>query len=543
VADIHAGRRAYDEGAWRQAHTALSAADRAGPLGAEDLERLGRAAYMLGHDDEYVSALERAHHAHLEDGDAANAVRCAFWIGHSWLFRGELVRAMGWFGRAQRALEASAEECVEQGWLLIPVWLDQMAHGDYETGYATASEAVRIAERFGDPDLMWLARDEQARGLLHLGRIKEGLRLVTEVLVATASGELSPVVTGIVYCNTILFCHAAYQLRHTREWTQALTTWCDRQPEMVAHNGLCLVHRAELMQLRGAWSEALQEARRAAERFNLGVLNALATGEAIYRQAEILRLRGAYPDAEDTYRRASRHGYDPQPGLALLRLAQSNHEAAAAAIRRAVAERTDPLERARLLPAYVEIMLAVGEHDRAAAACKELDDTAQRHSSDWLAAKSAHAQAAVALASDDAKGALERLRRAWRLYQELEATYDAACARVLIAQACRAVGDTDTAELELEAALDVFEQLEAVPDVVRIEALLSRNVAGDTHGLTEREREVLRLVRIGKSNRDIATKLSISEHTVARHLQNIFVKFDVTSRTAASAYAFEHDIT
>ena len=185
-----------------------------------------------------------------------------------------------------------------------------------------------------------------------------------EVLVAATAGELSPIVTGIVYCNTIAFCRDVYELRHAREWTEALTRWCDEQPEMVAHNGLCLVHRAEIMQLQGAWDDALEEARRAAERFTRGVLNQLACGKALYRQGEVHRLRGEFAAAEEAYREASRCGCEPQPGLALLRLAQGKATAAAAAIRRAVGEATQPLARAALLPAYVEIMLAVGELER-----------------------------------------------------------------------------------------------------------------------------------------------------------------------------------
>ena len=243
----------------------------------------------------------------------------------------------------------------------------------------------RSASASAIADLLWLARDDQGCALIKQGRVAAGLRLVDEVLVAATAGELSPIVTGIVYCNTIAFCRDAYELRHAREWTEALTRWCDAQPEMVAHNGLCLVHRAEIMQLRGAWEDALEEARRAAERFTRGVLNQLACGKAHYREGEIHRLRGEFGAAEDAYREASRCGFEPQPGLALLRLAQGNGDAAAAAIRRAVGETTQPLKRAALLPAYVEIMLAVGERERASAGCRELEELAERQESDAAA--------------------------------------------------------------------------------------------------------------------------------------------------------------
>jgi hypothetical protein len=237
------------------------------------------------------TGLERAHHAHLDGRQVPQAVRCAFWIGHNLLFRGEHVSANSWFTRARSLLDREGGDCVERGYLLIPVWLQQMGGGDFESGHATAVAAGEIGERFGDADLTWLAVDEQGRALMNQGRVEEGLRLVDEVLVVANSGALSPIVTGIIYCNTIAFCQGVYELPHARAWTDALTRWCEGQPDMVAHNGLCLVHRAEIMQLQGAWDDAMQEARSAAERFTRGVLNQLACGNAFYRQGEVHRRR------------------------------------------------------------------------------------------------------------------------------------------------------------------------------------------------------------------------------------------------------------
>ena len=540
IAELERGRRSYARESWRGAFESLSSADRVAPLGAEDLELLARSAYLLGRDDDYVSGLERAHHAYLDAGAAPRAVRCAFWIGHNMLFRGRPARASGWFGRAQRLLDQEEQDCVERGYLLIPAWLELLARGDWEAGYATAAEAAEIGERFGDSDLVWLARDDQGRALLKDGRVAEGLRLVDETLVVADAGVLSPIVTGIVYCNTIAFCRDVYELGHALEWTEALTGWCERQPEMVAHNGLCLVHRAEIMQLRGAWGDALEEAQRAAERFTSGVLNQLAVGKALYRQGEIHRLRGALGAAEAAYREASRCGCEPQPGFALLRLAQGERDAAAAAIRRAVDETTEPLKRAALLPAYVEIMLAAREVEAARSASRQLEEIADRQGCEALAAMSAYARGAVALAAGDARGALVALRLAWRAWQELGMPYEAARARVLVGLACRSLGDEDTAALDLEAARGSFAQLGAARDVDEIDAVARGSAPGDNRGLTARELEVLHLVAAGRSNREIADKLVISEHTVARHLQNIFAKLGVSSRTAASAFAFEH---
>jgi DNA-binding NarL/FixJ family response regulator len=542
IAELERGRERYAHGAWLEANAALAAADEAGGLRAEDLELLGRSAYMLGRDDDYIGAVERAHHAYLAAGESLCAVRCAFWIGHNMLFRGDPVRAGGWFARAQRLLERDATDCVERGWLLIPVWLEQMAIGQWDAGHETAAEAAAIGERFGDADLVWLARDEQARALVRQGRVEDGLRLLDEVLVVTTAGELSPVVTGIVYCNTIAFCRDAYEIRHASAWTDALTRWCESQPEMVAHNGLCLVHRSEIMQLRGAWTDALEEASRAAERFTKGVLNQLACGKAHYRQGEIHRLRGEFVAAEAAYREANRYGCEPQPGLALLRLAQGRRDAAAAGVRRAVGEATDPLKRAALLPAYVDIMLGSGDLETARSASRQLNEIADRQGTHVLAAMSEHARAAVALAADDPVAGLAAARRSADAWRHLDAPHEVARARVLIALACRSLGDDDTAALELAAAREVFTELGAAPDVARVDALGLSDGLTNTHGLTGRELEVLRLVAAGKSNREIASALVISERTVARHLQNIFAKLRVSSRTAASAFAFEHDL-
>src|SRR5918995_5774531 len=270
VDELERGREAYARRAWTDAREALSRADSAAPLGAQDLELLARSAYMLGHDDDYRSALERAYQAHVDAGDVPIAARCAWWIGHNLLFRGETAPARGWFARGQRLLEREDSDCVERGYLLIPVLLQHVFSGDFEAAYATAAEAAAIGERFEDRDLVAIALMEQGHALVKQGRTEEGLRLVDETMVAVTAGELSPVVAGIVYCNTIAFCRGVYELRRAREWTAALTRWCEQQPDMVTHQGLCLVHRAEIMTLAGAWRVALEEARLVGERFTQG---------------------------------------------------------------------------------------------------------------------------------------------------------------------------------------------------------------------------------------------------------------------------------
>jgi ATP/maltotriose-dependent transcriptional regulator MalT len=451
-------------------------------------------------------------------------------------YRGAIGPASGWLGRAQRLLEQEPGESVEHGYLLIPLVFRHEAAEEFEEAAAVAGRAAAIGERFGDRDLLSMSLHAQGYMLVRAGRVGEGLALLDEAMVLATSGEMTPFVVGIVYCGVILACQEVFEVGRAREWTLALTTWAEQQRDLVAFTGRCLVHRAEILQLSGSWSDALEEARRACQRF-VETRNP-AAGVAHYRQAEVLRLRGEFAAAEEEYREASRFGWEPQPGLAQLRLAQGKRDAALATIRRASAELSEPLKRAALLPAYVEIALTAAEVDEARTASRELDELAARYESPMLAALAAHARGTVALAEGDVHTALVGLRDAQRIWLELDAPYEVARTRAAIAQACAALGDAEAAALELEAACDLFGRLGAAPDLAR----LDRSAAGREHGLSRRELEVLRLLASGKSNREIATTLVISEHTVARHLQNIYAKLRLSSRAAATAFAFEHDL-
>ncbi len=535
--DLENGRAAYGRQAWREAYESLGRADRAEPLGAEDLELLATSAYMLGLDDEYLSFLERAHHAHLETGDTLPAVKCAFWVGITHALRGEVGPAGGWLGRAHQLV--GEQDSVERGYLLIPLVFQHEANGDFAAAAAVAADAAAMAKRFDHAEGHALSLQAQGSMLIKAGRVKEGLALLDEAMVTVAGGKVPPIATGIVYCGVILACQEAYEVRRAQEWTAVLTRWCEQQPDLVAFTGRCLVHRAEIMQLHGAWSDALDEARRAGERLARG-FNRAAAAQAFYRQGELHRLRGEFAEAEDAYREASRFGWEPQPGMALLRLAQGRRDAAVATIGRAVSEAVQPLRRANLLPASVEIMLAAGDVEQALASCEELERLAGRYESALLDALVAQARGATELAAGEPRSALASLRQAGETWQDLGAPYDAARARELVAEAFRALGDDDAAALELEAARRLYAELGAEPDLSRLDA--SGPSARATYGLTPRQIEVLRLVSAGKSNREIAESLVISEHTVARHVQNIFSALGVSSRTAASAFAFEHDL-
>lgn len=534
---LEQGRASYASHAWRDAYDSLSRADDAGRLEPEDLLLLATSAYMLDLEDEYARALERAHYAYLDAGEAPRAARLTWWIGLSFLVRGEKGPATGWFARGERLLAGEGHDCVERGYLLLGSMLESFAEGDFEAGRAKAAEALAIGERFGDRDLVAMSVMDLGHALLELGRAREGLRLVDESMVAVTSGELSPIVAGILYCNTIAVCQSVFELRRAREWTTALTLWCERQPDMVAHTGVCLVHRAEILQLQGGWDAAFEEAGRVAAR---AAPSQRSLGRALYVHGDLHRLRGELGAAERAYRQAAREGVQPQPGLALLRLAQGKVDAAVAAIRRAVGESGHPLTRAALLPAHVEIALEAGAVEEAWRAGDELSAISRTHDGEALRAMSAYANGAVALARGEPAEALTELRRALQAWQELGAPYEAARARVLVGRACAALGDEDGAAIELESARSVFAKLGARPDLVRAASARASSALPDTHGLSPRELQVLRLLALGRTNKAIAAELVLSERTVDRHVSNVYAKLRVSSRAAATAYAYEH---
>jgi DNA-binding CsgD family transcriptional regulator len=538
LARLERGRRAHRGQVWGEAFALLTEADTHSELSGEDLEQLAEAASMLGRGDDEIRLLRRAFLAHADAGQIGPALRCGYWLCKSLAWAGDFAQAGAWLARLRRLAEAHPD-CPEYGYLLM---LDAEQHffaGQYPEMLTVAGRLAEMAAA-GDRDLAAGAGMTLGNAMIINGDVESGLTRLDEVMVAVTGGELSARATGMIYCVVIGTCQELYELRRAREWSTALTEWCEAQPEFTgAYRGLCRVHRVTLLQLRGGWPAAVREAQVACRQLS-GGYGAVVAGAAFYQLAELHRLRGERDDAEHAYREALRYGADVQPGVALLRLAQGRNGQAAAAIRRALVEATDVRQKARVLPAAVEVLLVTGDVPAAAAAARELAHFADEYDTPAVQAVASYAAGAVRLAEGAPEQASAPLRRALQLWRELDVPHEAARTRVLIASACRALGDEDAATMELDAARQVFVELGAVPDVARVDGLRARS--RQPGGLSPRELEVVRLLAAGRSNQAIATELVLSEKTVARHVSNIFAKLGVRSRTAAAAYAFEHGL-
>jgi DNA-binding CsgD family transcriptional regulator len=534
--DLEQARAYYDRGAWDEAFEGLRLADRAAALSCDDLQRLGSSAYLIGGELEFERCFDRLHREQLEQGHREHAARTAFWLGLTLLFRGELAQSNAWVARAQRLIEHL--DCVEHGYLLLPGIERTLREGNAAEARARAAKATAIGERFRDADLTAMARHVEARALIDLRQIGAGLELLDETMLAVVGGELSPMATGLMYCSVLEVCNKVYALNRAHEWTTAFARWCELQSESLAFSSTCLVHRAQVRRSHGEWSAALEDACRACEREARG--SRKPPGAALYQRGEIHRLRGEHADAEEAYRAASAAGYDPQPGLALLRLAQGQVDAACAAMRRSLHTTTAQSRRAGLLPSCVEVLLAAGEIGEAREAWRELRDLSEALDADALRAAAAEAEGAIALAEGKPDAALGPLRRAFEAWTHLDVPYDAARARVLIGLACHALGDEETTRLELAAARAVFERLCARADLARMDRVSRPSTSRERTKLSPRERQVLQLIAEGGTNKAIAARLSVSERTVDRHVSNILVKLGVPSRAAAIAFAYEH---
>ena len=535
------GRASYERRDWADAWQSLSRADAAAPLGADDLARLAWSATLLGRDDAMLAVLERLYQSHLDAGQELDAARDAFWLGFRLCALGERGRGTAWLARAERLVEKLPDQCAVAGYLLLPKIQQHLAKREFDAAAELAARAAAIGEKCREPDLLALARNVHGRALLRAGKIAHGLALLDEAMLAVTAGELTPMVTGMIYCNVIAGCQQIHAVERSREWTDALTDWCDAQPQLVKFTAACLALRAEILQFSGDWSGAAIEAERATvhSEASPGARDAAANG--CYQIGEIHRLRGEYDLADAAYQRASGFGREPQPGLALLRVAQGQREAALAAIRRVVGAATDSLQKIGLLFAYIEILLGAAALDEAEAACAELETLAEQYGTAVLLASALHARGACLLARGRHAEALSALSSACSAWRELNAPFMVARVRVQLARACAALGDHDTARLECKAARATFETLGARPALADLPDAEAGG-ADARHGLTARELEVLSQVATGKTNKLIARELDLSEKTVDRHVSNIFSKLDLASRSAATAYAYQHGL-
>jgi DNA-binding CsgD family transcriptional regulator len=526
--------------AWKEAYERLTELDRASTLDPEQLFELAMSAYLVGKDAESFTTLVRAQQGFVHRRQFREAGGVAARIALISMGAGDAAQAAGWMARAARLLDESGEPCAERGHLLLAAARQALIAANVDDARAKFAEAAGIGERFGDVDLTNLARQGLGRTLIELGDIEHGVGLLDEVMVAVTSGEVSTIIAGVIYCSVLSACWDLSDIGRAREWTHALTRWCASQPDMVPYRGECLVHRAEIISLQGVWREALDEALLACERLSEPP-GQPAYGAAVYQIAELHRLRGDLEKAEEAYRKSSESGRSPYPGLALLRLAQGRREDAVASMRRILEEARHRRNRSKILAAAVEIMLAARDVVAARQAADELHTMARTLNTPFLRAVAAASESAVLLAEGNPSEALAASRTAWSLWRGLDVPYEAARAQVVIGQACRALGDKDSANFELEAARQAFEHLGARPDAARLAEIAE--VERPAAGLTARELQVLRLVATGRTNRAIAGDLAVSEKTVARHVANIFHKLNVSSRAAATAYAFEHRLT
>lgn len=544
VEDLSQARADFERGDWKAALDVWDGLDVSTEPGlrAGDLQLAAQAAYLLGHRDVALDRYQRAYAAHLGAGDVTRALRCAFHLVMLHATNGEQALAAGWLAKADRLLEGLGEQgqdVVERGFLSFAHMFRHLGAGDLVTANARATEAADLGQRHGDTDLLALGRCAQGRIAMSAGRITEGIALLDETMAGLLAGEISPIIFGHVYCTAIEGCQEISEVGRVSEWTTRLHRWCAEHPGLVAFTGQCSLHRGQILTAHGAFEEAVGEFDRAIERYRaMGSLAAI--GEAAYERGQVLRTLGEVSAAEASYQLAAEHGFDPQPGLALLWSARGESAAGRAAALRLLTESAGPVSRIRVLPGVIDVLVATGDVVEARECSRELDALARQFRVETVLAHAASAAASVELADGDAAAALPYARKARGLWAGLDNPYAAGLAQVVIGRALAALGDPSSARLELKSARAALAELGATPDVDALDRLLEPS--DRPRGLTEREIEVLRLVASGRSNAQIAGELFLSERTVARHLSNIFTKLDVGSRTAAAAFAFEHDL-
>ena len=532
---IERARAAFARRDWAAACAEFAAAGERSP---DDHRKHAIAAYLTGADDVCEGAWEAAYRAALDAGDTAGAARHAFWLALCLMVRGQMAHAGGWLARANSLVEEAGGDVAAAGYVLIPQLLGALDGGDPLSARKLAERAVQIAGPCDDADLLALGTLGLGQALIALGDVPGGTARLDEVMVSVSAGEVGPITSGIVYCAVILECMALFDLQRAAEWTGALSDWCEAQPDLVPYRGQCLVHRSQLHMVAGRWADALATVEAACRRLSHPPHPAL--GLAYYQEGELHRLVGELDAAEAAYRQASRHGYDPVPGLALLEMARGDTTVAASTIKRALYESPGPA----VLAAAADLLGLAGDTTGARAAADQLAGLASRAASPMLDAMASYAIGGVLVIEGDPAAALIELRRAARTWTSLSMPYEAGRTAVLLGLALAALGDRAAADIEFDNARLIFMELGARADLDRLGELLGSAVptsSGDVR-LSAREREVLAQLVSGKTNREIAAALHISQHTVGRHVENVFAKLGVTSRAAATARAYELDL-
>ncbi len=524
-------------GEWESAFAAMSDADQSGVIvDGDNLRDFATAAYMTGREDRYLDLMGRAFDVYTDANAILDAARTAFWIGLTLMFMGEHGRGGGWLARAGHLVEEADTDCAEAGYLLLPRVEMSFGAGDIKAAVDFAAQALTIGECHSDENLSAMARHLVGRAQLALGDVQNGLSALDETMVATTEGRLSPIVTGLIYCSVIEACQRYQIVRRASEWTEALSSWCAKQPELVAFTGRCLIHRSEILLFDGRWREAEVEAGAAIRRLAGGPA-AHHAGPAHYQKGELYRLCGEYDAADESYRAASALGFDPQPGLALMRLRQGAGRSAVPAIKRALAAADAPTKRMRLLGAAFEIALGQKQVDEARSFHDEMKTLAETYKSEAVTALLVEMQGDLAATEDKPERAIKCYAQSAGLWRDLGCPYRLARVRLRSARTCAALGDVEGAIAEARAASEGFASLGAEPERQDAVTFIRRHAPGRGTILTRRQTEVLGLVALGLTNREIAERLGLSKRTVDRHVSDILTRIDAPTRAAAAAYA------
>jgi DNA-binding CsgD family transcriptional regulator len=533
---------ALARGEWQRAYDAALAVrvDDAASIAARDA-LLADALWWLGRLDDCIAHRESAFHTYESIAAQRDAGLCAVWLYEHYCFKAQPAIASGWLQRARRAL-ADDTECVEYGALALREAEAAHGQGRLDEAESAARSIVDLARRLRAADLEAEALQTLARVLIEQGHVQDGLAHFDEAMLFAIEGRLGAYSTGKVYCSLIGACEELGDLARAAEWTDATARWAGDHP-LAIFPGICRVHHANALTWRGELALAEQEATRACNELStVHVPNAAA---AFAEVGDIRRRLGDLDGAEVAFGRAAELCGRDCAGIALLRLAQGRVDAAQRVIEGCLHDAAGrPLARARVLPAHVQVCIAAGALDPANRSADELETIALEFGTPMLRAVALSSRGRVLLARHDADAAASRLRDALASWKALAVPYEVASTSTLLGQALREAGDDEGAQASFATAAALFDQIGA-----RLDARLTRDslAAGMTRparpaGLSEREVEVLQLIAAGMTNKDIAADLVLSEKTVSRHLSNIFTKIGVSSRAAATAFAFDHQL-